>query len=297
MEKKFTNVLRIKIGGLIVEILSDDCVLNVESNKFLKQFRVSDGKTDILFCVHFEQIPTFNSARKILELNDKLYTRSLLGVKDNLILQSTSSLYPFQYCVVMNIDQKSCHFYFPNKKLIDENGLSFFADQFRVVYMLMFYFLSSFNGLFLHASAINYNGYGLIFAGKSGSGKSTLAKLWKNNENSFILCDDMVIIRRIKNKFKVYSTPWNRNVDECSPQDVPLNNIFFIKHARTNIATPLSHIDVITSLLNSSWFNFWSLNSMQRTFNLLEQLIREIPCYELGFVPNESVLNFVRSIK
>lgn len=295
--KKFTNVLKIKIGGVTVEILSDDYILNLKSNKFLKQFVIPDGEPNIFFYIHFEQIPTFNSEMKILELNDNIYTRSLLGVKNNLILQSTSSLYPFQYGVVMNIDQKSCHFYFPNKKLIEENGVNFFADQFRVVYMLMFYSLSSFNGLFLHASAINYKGDGLIFAGKSGSGKSTLAKLWKNNENCSILCDDMAIIRRRKNKFKIYSTPWNRNVDDGSPQDVPSNTIFFIKHAKANITTPLSNIDAITSLLNSSWFNFWSLNSMQRTFNLLEQLIREIPCYELGFVPNDSIVKFIRGTR
>jgi hypothetical protein len=109
--QKFTNVLKIKIGGVTVEILSDDYILNLKSNKFLKQFVIPDGEPNIFFNIHFEQIPTFNSAMKILELNDNIYTRSLLGVKNNLILQSTSSLYPFQYGVVMNIDQKS--FLFP----------------------------------------------------------------------------------------------------------------------------------------------------------------------------------------
>lgn len=297
MTKIFLKALKIKIGGLIVKILSDDYVLRIGDDEFQRKFIIADGAPDIVFRIHLMQMPIYDSVNKILEFKDENGARSLMYIKDNFVLQSNLSEYPFQYYVVMNINQNSCHFYFQNDKLIKEYGLNLLTRQFRIVYVLMLNSLQNFNGLFLHACAINNNGHGHIFTGKSGSGKSTLAKLWKNKENCYVSSDEMIIVRRIEKRFKVYGTPWVSDVKECSPQDVPLKNIFFIKHAKTNIITHLFNINAIISLLNSSWLNPWSLHSMQNTFNLLDQLAKEIPFYELSFVPDENVLNLIMCTK
>ena len=51
------------------------------------------------------------------------------------------------------------------------------------------------NALFMHASAIEYKGNGIIFAGYSGVGKTTQAELWKKHMHADIINGDKAFIR------------------------------------------------------------------------------------------------------
>jgi len=62
------------------------------------------------------------------------------------------------------------------------------------------------NGFFTHGSAVYHKNQALIFIGKSGTGKSTIAKMLSTNMP--ILADDIFIIRKIKNIFYFFQTPF-----------------------------------------------------------------------------------------
>lgn len=151
-------------------------------------------------------------------------------------------------------------------------------------------------GVLFHACGVSRYGLGYIFAGVSGAGKSTLATLWEGQEGVTLLSDDRVIIRKRNGRFWIYGTPWHGDARAASPEAVPLERIFIIQHADENRAIPLKPSDAASRLLVRSFPTFWAPEGMAFTLEFLGELSQAVPCYELGFVPDESVLDFVRCL-
>jgi hypothetical protein len=295
-KREFENNLRINMGGLTVQLLADDFILRKGETRSEAWFGFLEHEPCIFLNIHLKNMSSCRQGKKILELENEETHRTLYYTEESFVLQSNSQFYPHSYCARMNLDGDYCDLYFSDKKMIRTRGLDLLAREFRTLFVVMYHLKKSFEGLFLHASAINDNGYGRIFAGKSGSGKSTLARLWNEKKGCEILCDDMVIIRKMNNVFKVYGTPWTGSIQLCSSEETVLKEIFLIKHGRCNVAHRLSGQVIFRSLLNSSAFDFSFSEVITRAFDILDQISRNIPCYELGFVPNEKVVDFIRQI-
>ena len=62
-------------------------------------------------------------------------------------------------------------------------------------------------GLLLHAAGVIRDGRGFVFCGKSGAGKSTTAQL-SLEAGVTVLSDDLVIVRRQGDAFRVYGVPF-----------------------------------------------------------------------------------------
>ncbi len=162
--------------------------------------------------------------------------------------------------------------------------------------VLMVNLLARGRGVLFHACGVSDGGRGLLFAGTSGAGKSTLANLWKDREGVTVLSDDRVIVREQEGRFWAYGTPWHGDAGLASSERAPLDKIFFIGHAPQNRAVPLSPLDAALRLLVRSFPTFWNAAGMAFTLELLDEISQAVPCYELGFLPDESVLDFVRCV-
>lgn len=173
---------------------------------------------------------------------------------------------------------------------------SFYPLAYPLDEVLMVNLLSRGRGVLLHACGISYGGRGTIFAGTSGAGKSTLATLWEGREEVTLLSDDRVIVRQRNGRFWIYGTPWHGDARAASPDAVPLERIFIIRHGSENRAIPLSPLNATSCLLVRSFPAFWDAEGMAFTLEFLGQLSQAVPCYELGFVPDESVVDFVRCL-
>jgi hypothetical protein len=156
--------------------------------------------------------------------------------------------------------------------------------------------LSQGRGALLHACAVSDNGQGFVFAGTSGSGKSTMANLWKDREGVTILSDDRVIVREKEGRLWAYGTPWHGDVKLCSPERVPVDRIFVLRHGEENSAVPLKAPEALTSLFVRSFPTYWSPEGMTFTLDFLSRMSRAVPCYDLSFVPDRSVVDFVRAM-
>jgi len=151
-------------------------------------------------------------------------------------------------------------------------------------------------GVILHACGVVDEGRGFLFCGVSGAGKSTMANIWKPTYAT-LLSDDRIIVRRMDGVFRMYGTPWHGDANVCDPGNAPLEKVFFIVHADRNYAKPISPIDAASRLLVRCFPPFWDKEGMEFVTNFLAEMAEEVPCYELGFVPDQSVVEFVRSIE
>jgi hypothetical protein len=155
--------------------------------------------------------------------------------------------------------------------------------------------LSQGRGALLHASAINYQGSGLAFVGKSGAGKSTMARLWMKGDLGEVLCDDRIIARRHDEAFWIYGTPWHGDLPAVSPASVPLERLYFLCHDVSNRVRPLRPAEVVSRLMGCIFAPWWDREGMAFTLAFLDGLAKEVPCYELGFLPEPGAVDFVVS--
>jgi len=161
--------------------------------------------------------------------------------------------------------------------------------------------LSLGRGLAIHACGVIDQGKGLVFAGTSGAGKSTLANLWEDKKKTSskggitILSDDRLILRKVKNRFWVYGTPWHGDAHISSPEKALLNKIFFLKQTPENYVRKLKKMDAVSRLLVTTFPTFYSSEGMGYTLAFCGDLINEISCYELGFVPDQRVIDLIEN--
>lgn len=164
--------------------------------------------------------------------------------------------------------------------------------------LLINYFAYRNQGIFTHSVGIkDLDGSGLLFAGKSGAGKSTTARLWYKHSKAMVLNDDRIIIRKLNNKFFIYGSPWHGEFSDYLASRIDsarLKKIFFIRHFHRNIATEIPPKQAFILLYPALFPTFWDKNCLENIAVFCDDLIKKVPCYNLGFVNNKEVINFVR---
>lgn len=79
-------------------------------------------------------------------------------------------------------------------------------------------------------------------------------------------------------------------------EDAPLRRIFILRQAPSNQAVRISPTQAAAALLVRSFPALWSAPAMDFTLSFLSELCQAIPCYELGFVPDQSAVEYVRCL-
>lgn len=156
--------------------------------------------------------------------------------------------------------------------------------------------LSLRQGVIVHATAVVVDGGALLFIGDSGAGKSTMARLWSAERDVTVLADDLIILRYEEGRFIAYGTPWRGGPGLSSPTSAPLARIYLIYHSKTNQLAPLpAGARLAARLFNHSYPPYWLKEGLAAHVGLIERLALTIPCFELGFLPDPSVISYVRA--
>ncbi len=281
-------MFKIYIGGFTIALISEmDQGISITNESYNKFF--TSKKAQIPLNVFFGRLPDFDGWSLIFDSGSvwKLYQREDrwgIGMYSPAL---KSGLYQ---AVIFEQDFYTGDIFLPNSN-VNTNPFPY-TYPFPEVHMINL--LSQGNGVLVHACAVKDGDRGLLFAGTSGAGKSTIAELWNSQGNAAILSDDRVIIRKHEGKFWIYGTPWHGSGRFASPDSVPLTRIHFLKHAPENQLLALKSIDAHTKMLVRSFPTYWNSAGMDFTLGFLDELVQEVPCCELGFVPDVSVVDFVR---
>ncbi|MDD5371247.1 MAG: hypothetical protein PHQ40_19365 [Anaerolineaceae bacterium] len=164
-------------------------------------------------------------------------------------------------------------------------------------HLLAVWLLSRHCGVMLHSCGLQTStGRGLIFTGISGAGKSTTAILWKRYAGATLFCDERVAVRKQDGCFWLHGTPWHGKDTVAKPGPASLERLFVLQHASENIARPLRPAEAISLLLPRAYLPFWDRDGMANTLEFLEDLSSTIPCYELGFTPDQRAVDYVQCL-
>jgi hypothetical protein len=173
-----------------------------------------------------------------------------------------------------------------------------FNDPFfgPIIELLMVNYLTRVGSIIVHSCGINYRGKGILFVGESGAGKSTLTRIWNKEAGVEILSDDRIIIRKIDDRYWMYGTPWHGDAHFASPTKIKLEKIFFIKHGQANSARAVSGSFPVLQFLKASFPPFWDKNCMEFAMEFFNDLVAAVPCKELSFAPDASIVEFVDNL-
>jgi hypothetical protein len=249
---------------------------------------VPDAHSDITLRVHNHPPPPFPQKEMTF---DSGQTWALFKCAGKYILRNTSlhsEISPSRF-LFLDADLKSGDLYVTGDTPQDVDPLGYPLNQ--VLWILL---LSQGRGLLFHACGIDDDGKGYLFLGNSGDGKSTTAKLWFD-QGITVLNDDRIIVREKDGEFWMYGTPWHGDFKEHSSHGLPIHKLFFLRHGRKNSCKAKSGAEAVSMLLTRSFPPFWDSEGMAFTIEFCQRLVSKTPCYELTFVPNGRILDFVRN--
>jgi hypothetical protein len=149
-------------------------------------------------------------------------------------------------------------------------------------------------GVMLHACGVVLDGKGYVFAGPSDAGKTTLSRLWGESSEVTILGDECLILRRHQGQFWVYGTPWVGEAGLYSPRGVPVGGLFFLHHAGQNGLTPTPLGRAAEQLLAQSLLTPYDASAVEFGLDFCLSFVSEVPAHDLGFVPDQSAVQFLR---
>lgn len=147
------------------------------------------------------------------------------------------------------------------------------------------------NGLVVHASAVCYKDYCVVFTAPSGTGKTTHAQLWEKYLGAVVINDDHPAIKLINNKPVVYGTPWAGSTYKYKNTHAPLKAIVILEKAPFNSIRKLNSDEIINHLLPRCFLPYYDKELMKKAMDLFESMISKVPVYLLKCRPDQEAVN------
>jgi hypothetical protein len=91
----------------------------------------------------------------------------------------------------------------------------------------------------------------------------------------------------------MYGTPWHGEAKYGSPRAVRLERIFFLRHGPNHSIKQITGIEAVSKFLTCSFPPYWDPRGMEFSLELFSDLAARLPCEQLTFKPERSVINFI----
>ena len=194
---------------------------------------------------------------------------------------------PLFFLILHKYDNRglACYWYKPTQRYFD-TLIDYFLLR-NLLYRLC-------DGLLIHGCGLSFKEKGLLFMGDSGVGKTTLSKFFNMKD---VLCDDKIFIKKIRNRYYMYSYLWHSNNSNKHQgiKRIPLSKIFFIRHGKENIIKKLNQAEALKMFLGNLCF-FPIFNNSVGNYELVIKILKTVKCYNLEFVPTKAIKSKLNEI-
>jgi hypothetical protein len=95
----------------------------------------------------------------------------------------------------------------------------------------------------------------------------------------------------------LFGTFWHGHFRGVNYGKVPLTHLFFIRHGKRHRLRRMGPAEAAASLLSHGLLPFWDPPGLRNVTDLAVSVATRIPCYDLAFAPDPSILDFVRCVK
>lgn len=278
----------LSIAELIIELKSEIPV-EVETGYLPFLCKLANGKPDVIIhCVEGFPDLISNAGKPVFEAENefqKFY--SIYRNNDELIfgMYDQQNINQLQQIAILSADMSEWKLYCKP----EPDGFSL-PLKYPFGPIMMHYLTQKTGSVMMHASCVFDGITGRIFTGFSGNGKSTMAGIWNKN-GCTVINDDRIILREIDGQIFGYNTPmFYRDI----PKKAPVKYIYLISHSPEN---KIHKVTGATALSRSIAFciqNNFDKNQINNQLNFFSSALRYLQVYDLGFVPDEKVITFVK---
>ena len=286
----------IRIADITIALLSDDPKLKVGAEGVIKNFVVYEGEPDIEIKARWGNLPRESHGRKVFDSGSPWQLYSDNG---SYIFRFTSPAFGASPYKIASFNRDF------TKGEVSINRSYYDVDQYvnpiecpLDEVLLANYLTQRGKGIEIHASGVvDSLGKGYLFVGQSGAGKTTMARLWEDELGIKVLGHDRIILRKIDNTVWMYRTPWQSEPMSASSACVPLKAIYILEKAQKNQVISQTPTKSITRLFACSFPPFYNPDALNFTLGFLEQVVKNVPTYELRFTPDKSAVECIRDNK
>lgn len=290
--------LRLKVADIIIQVQSAQDYVGFYARSPHDRFMAEDGEPDCVIDVSYGSVPRLDGLNKLFDSGGNWSMHYGAGKYVVPLVSPATGPEPYRLAVFDEDFRKGTLYIRPYRQDMPsldkaaDDGVGIEPFEYPLDELVVVNLLARGRGLNVHGCGVASEKGGLVFCGVSGAGKSTIAELWKQRHTQ-ILSDDRLILRIQDGAFCVHGTPWHGDAKVAVPVKKALKALYFIKHAPENRIVPLKPTDAATRLLVRCFPTFYYPEGMDYTLQFISQLTREVPCLELGFVPDQSVIDLV----
>ena len=285
-----------RVGGITVQVDTDLPIDDATFAPKFELFRVDGPGGDTISIRHHFTLPDLNGQ----DLGQEIYRKPPWAIykRDGSwiymgISPDGSDDHPHRVAV-FNHGHTRCRIYHPDEKAFrkgDLHALTLFpSDQ-----ILLARVLADRLGCYMHSSGAILDGQGLLFVGHSEAGKSTISRMLQDHVE--VLCDDRNIVRRQPDGFWVYGTWSHGEWPVVSASSAPLRAILFLEKAPENRIEALGdRREIVRRLLACLIKPLETTDWWEKSFDVVEQMAREVPCYTLRFDKSGQVVEVLKRL-
>ncbi len=286
-----------QIGGLTVQVDADLPITDTTFHPKFRHFEIESPGDDIVRFSHHFFLPELDGR----DLGEEVHRKppwTIYRQKDSWIYVWIGSAEPAvrtKLIAVFNQDYTRARTYSEDAAIF-QNGNILTLSLFPTDQLPLGRVLADRQAFFIHSAGLDLDGRGLLFVGHSEAGKSTMVKMLKGQAK--ILCDDRVIVRKWPEGFRIHGTWGHGEVPDVSPDSAPLNAIFFLEKSEKNeIVRIESRQEALTRIWACLIKGFMADGWWEKILSLIEQVIREVPCYALRFDKSGAVVDLLKGME
>lgn len=152
------------------------------------------------------------------------------------------------------------------------------------------------NALILHSAYMCRNDKAVLFSAPSETGKSTQADLWEKYRQTRTINGDKSLLIREDDGWYAYGWPVCGSSEICNNEDYPIHAIVMLHQAKENSVERLKGFALIQKLMAQITINMWNSEFQIKAMDLIEQLVGEVPVYELGCDISEEAVECLEKV-
>lgn len=140
----------------------------------------------------------------------------------------------------------------------------------------------NFQVIYLHGSAIRFDGKAYLFMAPSGTGKSTHTRLWREQFGNRVemINDDKPLIKVTDTQAIAYGSPLNGKHGLGSNISAPISAIIRLKRGAVNSIKPVSKEEAF-EMLYSQTVHFRDYHKTQALISIISGIMQRVDFYEL----------------